>query len=163
MTLASPARLKIETWPLIPSGTRIDPDVTVPGFGLMTDVFGWGAPVGHTVMKDGAVTSKSAVMFRSTEMAPAGTGMPGRLGAAAVSGTSIVAPGPSGAGELTATPGGRVSSTRVGVTPTKPSAAPPVWEDAGTEPGTTAMANNAAIATRGPFRFLTGNRMPHGE
>jgi hypothetical protein len=147
MTFASPAKLKIDTSPPAPSGTRIDPDVTVPGFGLMTDVFGCALPAGHTVMNDGAVTSKSTVTFSNTEMASAGTGTPGRLGAAVVSGTLMVAPGPSGAGALTATPGARVSSTRLGVTPTKPSASPGDCDEAGIDPGIKAIASKAAPAT----------------
>jgi hypothetical protein len=147
MTFASPAKLKIDTSPPAPSGTRIDPDVTVPGFGLMTDVFGCALPVGHTVMKDAAVTSKSTVTLSSTEIAPGGTGTPGRLGAAVVRGRLMVAEGPSGAGALTATPGARVSSTRMGVTPTKPSASPGDCDEAGIDPGMTAIAAKAAPAT----------------
>jgi hypothetical protein len=128
--LALPAKLKMDTLPPVPSGTRIDPDTTVPGFGLITDVVGFGDPVGQTVMNEAAVTSESTVMFNSTETAPAGTGMPARFGAVVVKGSSTVAPGPTGAAAATPTGGVRVSRTRVGVTPMNPSGVELPWEEA---------------------------------
>jgi hypothetical protein len=97
---------------------------------LITDVVGFDVPVGQTVMNDGAVTSESTVMFKSTDTAPAGTGMPGRFGAVVVRGRSTVAPGPTGAAVAMPTGGVRVSSTRVGGTPTKPSGFEALWDEA---------------------------------
>src|SRR6516162_6206854 len=130
MTFDCPSKLKMETLPPVPRGTRIEPDTTVPGFGLITDVVGFGDPVGQTVMNEGAVASESTVMFNSTDTAPAGTGIPGRLGAAVVSGRSTVPPGATGPAAVTPTGGVRVSRTRVGETPTKPSGLEVVWEEA---------------------------------
>src|SRR5436190_22272629 len=97
--------------------------VTRPGVAFLADTKGRGSPVGHTVMNDGAEASKSTVMFNSTEMASGGT-VNERFGAGDVSGRSICPPAPSGPTAGTPTGplfGGRVSSTRTGVMPTKPS------------------------------------------
>src|SRR6516164_8523087 len=137
MTFELPAKLKMETLPPVPRGTRIEPDTTVPGFGLITDVNGFGAPVGQTVMNDGAVASESTVTFNSTETAPVGTGMTVRLGAAVVRGRSTVPPGPTGAAAATPTGGVRVSRTRVGEIPMKPSGGAEVLCDDAASVGTT--------------------------
>ncbi len=113
-----PWKLKMSTAPPPPSFTCVSDGTAVPGVGFVTDVSGLASPVGQIVTNDGSVASESTTTDSTTDVAPAGTG--GTPATASV----IVAPGPSA--PTAGTPIGplpaRVSSTRVGVTPTNTSA-----------------------------------------
>src|SRR4051794_25539242 len=147
-----PVKLKIDTAPPTPSGTTIEFGVTWPGVALLAELFGRAWPVGHTVMNESAVAFLSIVMLSSTDTALAGTGALARLGAGVVSGSAISWLAPRGA--AAATPMGpspaRVSSTRNGVTPTKPSGSAAAGDTGLPERPGAAAASPAAPTSRAP-------------